>query len=340
MRSNPWMAAKVIRCHPLTSSCLIVRVKPRECLTNLVAGQTMNIALQAPGEGRRVSSFTILSAQPCGEFSLLVRATGGGGVSDGLRSSSDMNDLIWVSDSIPTVSLPRSRGGKPILCLVAGSGASILGGLAENQSLSDAEVVFVGRAEDCVAIPDAVDQHLVESDRNAAPRRWTIWNSTDRGRPQEADIKRLIGDERRYSAIVACGPEGFCELVRHVGADLGIDSQRLIIESFGAGVDSRVRVSGSTESVAVVDLFGESHAVRWPENENLVSAMLNAGLEVPYSCRAGICSTCQCSVLIGDTEMQVDLGLSDDEKSTGLALACQLRPVSQALAVRFTSGAR
>lgn len=98
-----------------------------------------------------------------------------------------------------------------------------------------------------------------------------------------------------------------------------------------------MRTFFTREVTAVVDLFGQTHAVCWPENENLLSAMLNAGLEVPYSCRAGICSTCQCSVLIGNAEMQVDLGLSDQEKVTGLVLACQLRPISNALAVRFTS---
>lgn len=119
---------------------------------------------------------------------------------------------------------------------------------------------------------------------------------------------------------------------------MGFDDGRLAIEAFGgAAAPTQASAVSSLSATAVVDLFGETHAVTWPEDENLISAMLDAGLEAPYSCRAGICSTCQCSVLIGDAEMDTDLGLSDEEKASGLALACQLRPVSGAVAVRFSA---
>lgn len=349
MRVDPWMTARVVSSVQLASSCLIVRVKPDERLANLVAGQAINISLKEPLDGRRVSAFTVLSVHARGEFSLLIRPTGTGGVSDGLEALGESSETIWVSESIPTVTLPGPLGEKPILCLVAGSGASILGGLSANRSLSDADIVFVGRADDCATIPDALTTYLAEHDSRTTPRTWTNWNSTEKGRPQAVDVAGLVGDESRYAAVVACGREGFCELVRDVCVGMGIDGKRLILESFGAEVVSQSsapnapsapdapNAPSAPEVTAVVDLFGQTHAVRWPENENLLSAMLNAGLDVPYSCRAGICSTCQCSVLIGDAEMQVDLGLSDEEKTTGLALACQLLPMSNALAVRFAS---
>jgi len=146
----------------------------------------------------------------------------------------------------------------------------------------------------------------------------------------------LAGNGERYSAAVVCGPGGFCDLVQSVCSEQGIADERLVLESFGSS-DSSENAPPAAMATAVVDLFGQTHAVRWPENENLLSAMLDAGLDVPYSCRAGICSTCQCSVLMGDAQMRLDLGLSDEEKAAGLALACQLKPVSNALAVRFAS---
>lgn len=337
MRADPWMAATIIRRERLTSSCHIIRIRPQGALTNLVAGQTVNLSLQPPLGVRRVSSFTVLSTHSHGEISLLIRSTGTGGVSDGLISTLEPSDTMWMGDSIPTMTLPPVVADSEILCLVAGSGISILGGLAENHTLSNADIVFVGREEDCAAIPQALTQHLVSEIPSNTPRSWTTWNSTSQGRPTEADITRLIGSQDHYAAVVVCGPDGFCRLVKETCSNMGIDDERLAVESFGTGSVPKGASTTSLVATAVIDLFGQTHAVSWPENENLLSAMLSAGLEAPYSCRAGICSTCQCSVLIGDAEMEVDLGLSDEEKAAGLTLACQLRPVSGALAVRFDS---
>lgn len=338
MRTDPWMAATITRREQLTLSCYVLRIRTQDILTNIVAGQAVNISLQPPLENRRVSSFTVLNTQADGEFCLLVRSSGTGGVSDGLMSMIELSETVWVGDSVPTVTLPSPVNGKTILCLIAGSGASILGGLAENHALSSTDIVFVGRQEDCAIIPKTLTQYLADENPSCTPRTWTIWNSTEQGRPAETDIKRLIGSEERYAVVVACGPDGFCQLVQDACMGMGIGNERLAIESFGtAAAGTKGGPVAPSMATAVVDLFGQTHAVNWPEDENLLSAMLNAGLEAPYSCRAGICSTCQCSVLMGDAEMELDLGLSDEEKASGLALACQLRPVSNALAVRFAA---
>lgn len=338
MRTDPWMEATITWRETLTPSCHIIRIRPQSTLINLITGQAVNMSLLPPNESRRVSSFTVLSTHPGGEFSLLVRLTGAGGVSDGLMSATDLGETIWVSDSVPTVRLPSPVEDETILCLVAGSGASILGGLVENHSLKGADVVFVGREDDVHAIPAALARHLSGKGFSFAPRTWTTWNSTERGRPGGKDIEALVGTKSRYAAIVACGPDGFCQLVQNTCMKMGFDDGRLAIEAFGgAAAPTQASAVSSLSATAVVDLFGETHAVTWPEDENLISAMLDAGLEAPYSCRAGICSTCQCSVLIGDAEMDTDLGLSDEEKASGLALACQLRPVSGAVAVRFSA---
>lgn len=338
MRTDPWMSATISRREQLNPSCYILWIRPRDTLVNLVAGQAVNVSLQPPLEIRRVSSFTVFSTRPDGSFSLLIRSTGTGGISENLVSTIKPTDAIWVSDSVPTVTLPSPSDGSTILCLVAGSGVSILGGLAKNHSLKNADIVFVGREEDSVAIPEGVIRHLAEEMPGCTARTWTIWNSSEQGRPAETDIKRLIESRDRYATVVVCGPDGFCQLVQDSCIGMGIAGDRCAIESFGATASPpNGAPSTSSSATAVIDLFGHTHTVDWPEDVNLLSAMINAGLEAPYSCRAGICSTCQCSVLIGDAKMQLDLGLSDEEKAAGLALACQLRPVSNALAVRFAS---
>lgn len=109
-----------------------------------------------------------------------------------------------------------------------------------------------------------------------------------------------------------------------------------MIESFGGITETKNIKYREANTTVVVDLFGDMHAIEWSKDENLLAAILNSGLNAPYSCKAGICSTCQCTVLAGEAEMDLDLGLSDEEKAAGLVLACQLHPISKALAIKFS----
>jgi ferredoxin len=84
-----------------------------------------------------------------------------------------------------------------------------------------------------------------------------------------------------------------------------------------------------------VDLDGRRHRLRWPRRQSLVDAMLDAGIDVPHSCREGRCGSCVATVVEGEVDTATCEILGPEDLRDGLILACQARPVSADLRVEF-----
>jgi 3-ketosteroid 9alpha-monooxygenase subunit B len=84
-----------------------------------------------------------------------------------------------------------------------------------------------------------------------------------------------------------------------------------------------------------VDVDGQRHRLRWPRGQTLVDMLLEAGIDVPHSCREGRCGSCVATVVKGEVDMAACDILEPDDLREGLILACQARPVSTDLHVQF-----
>jgi ring-1,2-phenylacetyl-CoA epoxidase subunit PaaE len=60
-------------------------------------------------------------------------------------------------------------------------------------------------------------------------------------------------------------------------------------------------------------------------DDTVLDAAARAGLDLPFSCRAGVCSTCRTKVISGEVEMAQNYALEDWELEQGYVLACQSR---------------
>ncbi len=95
----------------------------------------------------------------------------------------------------------------------------------------------------------------------------------------------------------------------------------------------RVRSEGHTKITILVD--DESTTFEMSQKQTLLEAALKNGLDVPYSCQGGICSSCICKITEGTAEMKKNQILSDDEIAEGLILACQAHPTSATIKIDF-----
>jgi ferredoxin len=84
-----------------------------------------------------------------------------------------------------------------------------------------------------------------------------------------------------------------------------------------------------------VNLDGRRYRLRWPRKQSLVDAMLDAGIDVPHSCREGRCGSCVATVVAGQVDMAACGVLEPDDLRAGLILSCQARPASSELRVEF-----
>ena len=84
-----------------------------------------------------------------------------------------------------------------------------------------------------------------------------------------------------------------------------------------------------------VDLDGQTHSLSWPRNQSLVDIMLDAGIDVPHSCREGHCGSCVATLVSGEIDMVICDILEPGDVSDGLILACQARPVTDNARIDF-----
>ena len=86
---------------------------------------------------------------------------------------------------------------------------------------------------------------------------------------------------------------------------------------------------------AKIDLYGTVHELSWPRDRVLVDVMLEAGLDVPHSCREGHCGSCVATVVSGRVEMTKCDVLEPEDLAEGLILGCQARPMSTDVHIEF-----
>lgn len=73
---------------------------------------------------------------------------------------------------------------------------------------------------------------------------------------------------------------------------------------------------------------GSIHTLTVPEDETILAAAQAAGLDLPYSCSAGVCTTCAAQVLEGNVDQTDGMGVSPELQAQGYALLCVAYPRS------------
>ena len=73
---------------------------------------------------------------------------------------------------------------------------------------------------------------------------------------------------------------------------------------------------------------GNIHTLQVPDDRKIIEVASDAGLELPNSCNAGVCTTCAAILEAGTVEQSEGMGLSPDLQKEGYALLCVSYPRS------------
>ena len=147
-------------------------------------------------------------------------------------------------------------------------------------------------------------------------------------------------DPSSIDAAFICGPHEMMLAVAQALQDKGVDKSHIKAELFGTPLPARPRAASAAvqrdaECEVEVMLDGARRTFTMPKNQSLVDGGLKAGLDMPYACKGGVCSTCRAQVLAGEVDMDNNFALEDYEVARGFVLCCQSFPVSDKLVIDF-----
>jgi ring-1,2-phenylacetyl-CoA epoxidase subunit PaaE len=159
------------------------------------------------------------------------------------------------------------------------------------------------------------------------------------------DFLRLWVNVADYDTAFICGPEDMMHGVSEALQEAGMPKADIKIELFAASIPKHqhkpraVAELGTGLAEVTVVLDGNHTTFTMDKDkESLLDAGLRAGIDMRYSCKGGVCSTCRCKVLDGKVDMDVNYALEDYEIARGFVLSCQSFPVTDKVVVDFDQG--
>lgn len=84
-----------------------------------------------------------------------------------------------------------------------------------------------------------------------------------------------------------------------------------------------------------IRLYGEERLVELEDGDTILTTAMRAGMDPPFSCQLGACSTCRAKLIEGTVRMDANDVLTESEVSEGYILTCQSHPTSERIVVDY-----
>jgi ring-1,2-phenylacetyl-CoA epoxidase subunit PaaE len=316
-------------------------------------GQHLTLRADIGGEDVR-RSYSICSAVQDGALRVAVKKSPGGVFSTWANEALKQGDTIDVMPPLGHFNVPLdATAARHYLGFAAGSGITPLLSIVKTTLAAEPEsrftLVYGNRASGTVMFKEELaalkDTYL---------GRFNLIHVLSR---EAQDIELMHGriDRAKADALLAqwvplaqvdtafvCGPEGMMEAVIAALKARDFPEAKIKIERFAASIPRHTHaaqalpVAGRTECEVTVILDGATRTFMLEKaKENILEAGLRNGVELPYSCKGGVCSTCRCRLTEGEVDMDVNFALEDYEVARGFILSCQSYPVTDKVVVTF-----
>ncbi len=299
-------------------------------------------------------SYSICSRAPDGPLRVAIRRVPGGVFSTWASTDLRVGDEI---DAMPplghfTHRIDPTRAAT-YAALAAGSGItpilSIVSTILAAEPMSRVSLVYVNRTSRSAMLLDELhavrDRHLGRLSIAFAFTREETTGELLSGRPDRARIESwieagLLPADADHAFL--CGPIEMTNAARDALIAAGVSADRVHREVFttkqqGTATLTPQEITDTSVVVATAraTLHGRVSAVEIYEGDSVLDAVQRERPDAPFSCRSGVCSTCQAVVRTGTVEMAVNYGLTDDEVARGYVLTCQSTPTTDELEIDF-----
>lgn len=166
------------------------------------------------------------------------------------------------------------------------------------------------------------------------------------GRLTREKMARFFGtliDPSSIDHAFVCGPFQMNDEMEAALREAGLPAERIHIERFGAPLptpadamkhEARPEDADNARIEIVRDGLRREVVFR-KDDPSILDAAAAAGMDVPYSCKSGVCSTCRAKVIEGRVRMDRNFALEKAEVEAGFILTCQSHPLTDRVVVSF-----
>jgi ring-1,2-phenylacetyl-CoA epoxidase subunit PaaE len=311
-------------------------------------GQNVTLKTAIAGDEIR-RCYSICSGLDDGELRIAVKRQEGGlfsGFANDALKAGDAIEVMTPSGNFTTALDPAAA--RLYLGIAAGSGItpllSIIKTVLAREPQSRFFLLYGNRTTQSImfraALEDLKDRFLDRFALTHVLSREAQDVAALSGRIDAAKIAlflRGVAPPTSIDHVFVCGPAALLDAAEQTLGSLGVAPERIHVERFTvAGEPAPRQALVRAAAAAASDLVAEAEAVldgirhRFPvaADQSIIEAAEAAGLELPYSCRGGMCCTCRARLVDGKVEMATNYSLERWELEAGYVLTCQSRPTT------------
>jgi ring-1,2-phenylacetyl-CoA epoxidase subunit PaaE len=315
-------------------------------------GQYLTLRATLDGEEVR-RSYSICSGPDDGELRIAVKRVDGGAFSSWASEELKHGDALDVMTPTGRFGVaPVPDHARIHVGFAAGSGItpvlSIAKGVLAREPGSRFFLFYGNRATDNIMFLEALEEL-----KDRFIDRLSIFHVIS-GEEQDIPILhgRLDGDKVRVllrslvpatsvDHVFICGPLGMSEEIEATCRDLGIPDENIHVERFVSEFGGKPRPKkvvapdAPPKAIASLIIDGKRRDVPVAEGEAILDAALRAGIDLPFACKGGMCSTCRAKLVEGEAPMDINYSLEPWELKAGFILTCQAKPLSERVVVDY-----
>jgi ring-1,2-phenylacetyl-CoA epoxidase subunit PaaE len=338
--------------------CLTLAVPPalRETF-RFDAGQYVTVRRTIDGREER-RTYSIVTAPGERQLRLGVREQTGGRMSRELASQVKAGDLLEIGTPMGRFrTATDAKRTRRYAAFAAGSGItpvlSIAAHILAIEPASRVTLVYGNRSmartmflEEALALKNRyLDRFSLYFVMSREPQQTALLNGRIDA-AKVAEFARDIVDVATADEYFVCGPGHMVEEVRSALKTVNPEAP-VRIERFSPASAQPAAEPGSTAAAAILSSSAEQTTITIhmdgrqrsfsmaPGDGSVLEAAERAGLDLPFSCRAGICATCRTRIVSGEAVMEHNIALEPWEIEAGFVLCCQARPVTASLELSY-----
>lgn len=320
------------------------------------AGQHLTLRADIGGEDVR-RCYSICSGIDDGELRVAIKRVPGGAFSTYAHENLNPGDSLQVMTPTGKFRVsPEKKAARTYAAFAAGSGItpviSIMTTVLSAEPDSRFFLFYGNRNTGSVIFRDRVDDL-----KNRHMGRLSVFHILS-GEDQDAallcgridgakvpDLMAAACPAADVDGFFVCGPGTMIPDVTTALKKLGVPDERVHFELFateeGKGLATRraksvkVEATGDRSQVTVV-VDGVKSGFSVPfNNGSILDGAIGEGVDVPYSCKGGMCTSCRAKLVHGKVDMAVNYGLEPWELEAGFVLTCQSRPLTDKVVLDF-----